>query len=371
MNNTPHYSKDWNLRKLWLWNTLFWVVLWSFSVYNNFQWAVSAGAPFSWDMVFSWSFPYYLVMVITGPLIIKLYRHWRAFGYWNQAGKHFTPALLSGILHQFTLNVFYVLFHPVAQADTSRDLIEKFILRYEVGMFFSANGFLFYYLCVGLLMGIDLFNRSRQQQMDNLAMTAELSKARLQALQNQLQPHFLFNSLNSLAMMARQEKNKEVVDMISRLSNLLRETLKLGEHYLIPLSREIELIRLYLDIEQIRFRDRLTVHVAMDESLENQPIPALMLQPIIENAFHHGISKVEEHAMLRLQIEQVEQQLQIEIAHSAPPLPDGWKMEEEMGIGLSNVLNRLELSYGDNFKFSLSNLADGSGVLTFIRIPLD
>ena len=372
MHNHPqHHTKDWKLPKLWLWNTVFWVVLWSFSVYNNLQWAISAGAPFSWDMVFSWSLPYYLVMILTGPFVIQLYDRWRRLTPWAQVGRHLLPALVSGLLHQLALNIFYIIFHPVSQADTTRDLMEKFLYRYEVYIFFSANGFLFYCLCVGLLLGIDLFNRSRQQRMDNLAMSAELNKARFQALQNQLQPHFLFNSFNSLAMMARQEKNKEVVDMISRLSNLLRETLKLGDEHRVTITREMELIQLYLDIEQIRFRDRLKIKVEVDPTLKEETLPALLLQPIIENAFHHGIGKVEENATLEISVMKQDEFCLVKIKHSAPPLPSGWHYEDHMGIGLSNVLNRLELSYGKRFTFLMGNDKGGEGIVTQITLPLD
>jgi len=372
MNNKPQqHLKDWKIPRLWLWNTVFWVVLWSFSVYNNFQWALSARAPFSWDMVFSWSFPYYLVMLLSGPIIIVLYDRWRNGNYWSQGLRHLTPALIAGFLHQFALNIFYVHFHPVAKADTSRDLMEKFLLRYEVGSIFSANGFLFYWLCIGLLLGIDLYNRSRHQQMANLTMSAELNKARFQALQNQLQPHFLFNAFNSLSMMARQEKHKEVVDMISRLSNLLRETLKLGDDYKITLAREIELIQLYLDIEAIRFRDRLSISIDVPETLKPQPVPALLLQPLVENCFLHGISKVETKAYLNINITAVDNRMRIEIANAAPALSRDWNMEANMGIGLSNVINRLELGYEQDYQFSISNSADGTGVLTLIDIPLE
>lgn len=368
MKKARYLNDQWPFAKLCLWNTLFWIVLWLFSVYNNYQWALSAGAPFSWDMVFSWSFPYYLVMVLTGPIIIWFYGQWRVHSYVRQAGLNLGPALISGLLHQLALNIFYVNFHPVAVADTSRDLMEKLIHRYEIGFVFSANGFLYYWLCVGLLLGMDFFWRYRKQEMANLAMSAELNRAQFQTLQSQLQPHFLFNAFNSLSMLARQQKHSAVVDTIAKVSTLLRETLKLGEQPMLPLADELELVKRYLDVEHIRFRDRLEIDWQIEDGITTH-VPTLILQPIVENAFIHGIAKSEELGWLMIKAQYQADQLVITVANGGPCLPDSWSVDEHLGIGLSNVIKRLELSYGKDFTLKLENLPDRQGVQTVICLP--
>lgn len=360
----PHY-------RLWWWNALFWSVLWLFSVWNNYQWTRGAGGSFSWNIVLSWSFPHYMLMPLTGPIIIELYHYWKSKSYVKQVLSHLLPAVFSGFLHQLMLNVFYAAFNPMATADENMGLMEKVAQRYDLGFLFSANGFLFYWLCVGLMFGLDLYQKSRKQEMDNLALSAELNRARFQTLQNQLQPHFLFNAFNSLSMMARQQKYKEVVQMIAMLSDLLRETLKLGETHQIYLSKELEVVNHYLSVEQLRFRDRLTVTQYVSEEVLNQKVPALMLQPLVENAFRHGIGFTEGKAFLEIKASSQDDKLLISISNSGPLLPDQWQLDEHLGIGLSNVISRLELAYENHFEFEIKNLPDRQGVITQIALPLD
>lgn len=358
-------------KRVLLWNALFWIVLWLFSVWNNYQWANSAGAIFSWDIVFSWSFPYYIIMVLAGPLIYLLYRWWRRHRYPNQFLYHLTPAAILGFIHQLSLNAFYILFSPAGKADLEQTFGELLAARYSAGFIFSVNGFLFYWLCLGLIFSADLYQRYRHNEKTNLALQSELNKARFETLQQQLQPHFLFNTFNSLSMMARQQKHKEVVHMIAMISDLLRETLSLGGQQKVPLKKELQLINHYLNIEQIRFRDRLTITQDISADAGNCDVPVLFLQPVVENAFQHGISKSEKAANLDITARVEKHELVILVSNSGPLLPDNWQLEDELGIGLSNVLKRLDHTYQKNFSLSLNNRKDQSGVITQINLPLD
>lgn len=353
-----------------LWNALFWLVLWLFSVWNNYQWANSAGNAFSWEIVFSWSFPYYIVMVLLGPVIYLLYGKWHSNSYTRQLLNHLLPAIILGFIHQFALNVFFAIFSPAA-TEPGLSTTEVVLARYDIGFVFSINGFLFYWLCLGLIFLADLYQRHRKNERANLKLQTALNKAKFETLQSQLQPHFLFNTFNSLAMMARQEKHKEVVNMIARVSNLLRETLNLGDQHQVTLEKELSLVNLYLEIEQVRFRDRLSINLEIAEEAKACQVPVLFLQPIVENAFKHGISKTEGTAHLTIQVRFEGRQLIIDIGNSGPKLPAGWIAENHLGIGLSNVLDRLDHAFGQSYTLSLTNLDDSSGVLTTITLPID
>ena len=236
-------------RMFWL-NIIFWLVLWLFAVWNNYQWVVSAGSTFSWEIVFSWSFPYYLVMIFLGPAAFWFYNKWQHLSYQQQWLYHLFPALLVGLIHQLALNGFYAWFNQDPSKRTFQELLDE---RYTKGFAFSTNGFLFYWLCIGLIFSFAIYYSYRHQERSNLELKAALSQAQLQSLQRQLQPHFLFNTFNSIAMMARQKKHKEVVQMIAYLSDLLRETLALHQDQSVSLEKELTLVKNYLQIEEMRF----------------------------------------------------------------------------------------------------------------------
>lgn len=371
MNRLKQPAKeDYLLRRIPLWNALFWIVLWFFSVWNNYQWTKSAGNSFSWDIVFSWSFPYYIVMVLLGPVISLLYSKWKTRPYFKQFLFHLTPAIVLGFIHQLALNVFFALFSPVVKAGSEQDFSEVLLVRYDIGFVFSINGFLFYWLCLGLIFLVDLYQRQRKNERVNAELQTALSKAKFKTLQSQLQPHFLFNTFNSLSMMARQQKHKEVVNMIALVGNLLRETLNLGDQHQVLLEKELELVNHYLKIEQVRFRDRLVIIQEVSEAAKACKVPVLFLQPIVENAFQHGISKSEESATLSLAAEMQQGELVITISNSGPLLAKNWQLEDHIGIGLSNVIQRLDHAFPKAYTFSIANQEDGSGVITKIVLPL-
>lgn len=358
-------------RRIPLWNALFWFILWLFSVWNNYQWAHSAGNNFSWDIVFSWSFPYYMVMVLLGPVIYLLYDKWKSQSYSQQVLKHLLPAILLGLIHQLALNTFFAIFSLAAQTNPQLSTSELIQARYDIGFIFSINGFLFYWLCLGLIFLADLYQRHRQNERANMELQTALSKAKFETLQSQLQPHFLFNTFNSLAMMARQQKHKEVVNMIALVSNLLRETLSLGDQQQVSLEKELSLVNHYLDIELVRFRDRLSVTQDIAEDTKACQVPVLFLQPIVENAFRHGISKMETSAKLVIKTLRKGSTLMISISNSGPTLAADWELENNLGIGLSNVLQRLDHAFGEAYTLSVSNLKEGSGIITKITLPID
>jgi len=248
---------------------------------------------------------------------------------------------------------------------------DRLLSTYDNGLWFSTMGFLFYLLGLGLVLFLDIYHRLRQKEKDHSALETALSKAKFDTLQSQLQPHFLFNTFNSLSMMARQEKHKEVVHMVALVSNLLRETLNLGDQQQVTLERELELVNHYLSIEQVRFRDSLSVSVEVTEKAKGHLVPVLFMQPIVENAFRHGISKTESMATLTISALVRENNLVIRISNTGPLLPPDWSLEEHMGIGLNNVLQRLDHAFGDSYTFALKNLEDETGVVTEILVHLD
>lgn len=356
-------SKEWSAKRILAINTLLWITLWLLSLLNGYQWSVSEGRPFAWNAIFSWTLPYYWLMILFGPVLYALYMKWHSFSYTRQVLYHFLPAVLMGFIHQLVLSVFSELIN--ASAESTLSLWQKVGARYESGFWFSANGFLFYWLSVGLFLLLHLYQQYQLQRLANLKLTAQFQEAKLAALQMQLQPHFLFNAFNSIAMMARQRHYKEVIGMINALSELLRMSLSIKDDQRVPLSVELELVQKYLQVVQIRFRDKLTVKLEIPTALENYLVPSLVLQPIIENAFQHGISKNEGDSYLRLAAEAFEKQIRITVFNNGPLLHE----DMEWGLGLSNIQDRLEQLYAGSATLEIINQAEPAGVLVQLRLP--
>lgn len=208
----------------------------------------------------------------------------------------------------------------------------------------------------------------REQQRRTAQLDLDLAEAQLRALQAQLRPHFLFNALNSVVTMI--DRDPAVAQrMVIQLSDLLRATLKAGERQEIALQQEIELTRLYLAIEQVRFSDRLHVDWQIAEGLTGN-VPALALQPIVENAIVHGVARRREPGWVTIRIRKQNGALEMQVRDDGPGLPsqrDGAR-EGDGGVGLSNLRARLERLYGSAASLELAPAAGGGTEVT-LRVP--
>jgi len=185
----------------------------------------------------------------------------------------------------------------------------------------------------------------------------ELSGARLRALEGQLQPHFMFNALNSVAMLVRGGRGPEAVEMIARLSDLLRESLADDDRRDVALADEVALAQRYLEIEQVRFADRLAVSVALSEDAKTARVPRLILQPIVENAVRHGLP-----GRIDIKARTTDRELIIVVSDDGPG-PNG---NGGAGVGLRNTRARLATAYGAAARFTLEHGPDGGAVATMV-----
>jgi LytS/YehU family sensor histidine kinase len=184
----------------------------------------------------------------------------------------------------------------------------------------------------------------------------------------QLHPHFLFNTLNGIAGLVRDSRNKAAVDMLAGLSDLLRYTLENAGKQEVPLREELEFLELYLDIQQMRFSDRLKVEMHVQPEVLDALVPNLILQPLVENSIRHGISRRASSGVVGISAQRENGSLRINVYDDGPGLKrdDGAKMEE--GVGLSNTRARLRQLYGERQQFSLGERAD-AGVEAVLIIP--
>jgi two-component system sensor histidine kinase AlgZ len=198
-----------------------------------------------------------------------------------------------------------------------------------------------------------------------LEMQALVSEAELRALQAQINPHFLFNALNTLYGTIRRE-NAEARRLVLNLSDVLRYALGPEQRY-IPLETELRIVRAYLEIEQLRLGSKLETDIRVDEATLRAPVPVLSIQPLIENAVKHGVAKGAHNGYVRLTTRREGHMVRIEIANSGE-LQTGSDAGSGAGLGLKNVRRRLALCYGAQSELSLATVA-GETVARF-AVPL-
>ncbi|HEY0370557.1 MAG TPA: histidine kinase [Thermoanaerobaculia bacterium] len=196
------------------------------------------------------------------------------------------------------------------------------------------------------------------------AMSLEhtLGRARLHVLELQIQPHFLFNTLNAISSLVRAKQNTEAVEVIAGLSDLLRYTLDHAGEQRVPLEQEAAMLQRYLGIQRVRFADRLDVRIDVDDDAKRAAVPTLILQPLAENAIRHGIARMASAGRVEVRAYRREENLEIEMFNTG-----SLAATERRGIGLSNTIERLRQLYGDAHRFELRE-RDG-GVVAAISIP--
>ena len=236
------------------------------------------------------------------------------------------------------------------------------------------QGVLTYLTVLGIQAGFRYYRQYQEREQQALRLelnTSELKtqlvNAQLNALKMQLQPHFLFNTLNAIMVLVRQQKGRQAEEMLARLGDLLRCVLEDVEAQEVTLRRELEYLRLYLSIEEVRFADRLRVEISADPAILDAAVPQMGLQPIVENAIRHGLGKSSAAGRIHIAAARVDDTMEIKVADDGPGLP-GDAAPAGTGIGLANTRARLRQLYGDAAKLTMENGAQGGAVVT-MKLP--
>ena len=220
-----------------------------------------------------------------------------------------------------------------------------------------------YWLVLAVVHAIDYYAKYRDREVRASQLEARLAEARLAALKRQMNPHFLFNTLNSISSLMYGDP--EAADaMLARLSELLRLALDADGEQEVPLARELAMLSRYLEIEKIRFEDRLRVEIDVAPALLEARVPVLSLQPLAENAIRHGISRLPEGGTLRIRGAREDGHLRLVIEDDGPGLAPG----AGDGIGLANLRARLAELYGSQQRLEIAGRS-GGGTTVEVRIP--
>lgn len=257
-----------------------------------------------------------------------------------------------------------MLLNPWAISSPAQPFIQLLFKKFYNGL---LSYIILYAFIVAISYVLDSKERLARQRTETARLNEQLSQAQLDALRRQIEPHFLFNTLNSIAGLVREKRNDDAVNMIVRLSDFLRRVVEKSNRQNASLGEEMEFLRKYLDIQKVRFAERLQVNVNVPRELLPAVVPSLILQPMVENAVKHGVAKRAQGGMIRIAAIRSNGMLNLSVYNDGPSLPVGW-CESSSGTGISNVRSRLQALYGDKFELSLRN-QEPAGVEASVSVP--
>jgi len=225
-------------------------------------------------------------------------------------------------------------------------------------------------LCWSVLyFGIKFYESERKQEEAMLKAVALAQEAQLKMLRYQLNPHFLFNTLNAISTLILDNQNRNANHAVTRLSEFLRYTLDQDPMKKVTLRQEIEALDLYLGTERLRFGERLHLEYAIEEGALDALVPSLLLQPLLENSLKYAVSAREEGGSVRIEGRAREGLLELSVIDDGPGLREGMPAGERRGVGLRNTRERLAVLYGGNYRFTVLNAQPGLRVE--MALPLE
>lgn len=229
------------------------------------------------------------------------------------------------------------------------------------------NNLVIFWLSVALLRAVGYYQRLREKENADNAIQAELTNAQLRALRMQLNPHFLFNTLNSISSLMRTDVDCADL-MLERMSSMLRMSLDRGEAKLISLSEEVEFVQLYLSIQKMRFPRSVHHYVAIEPEVLDARVPTMILQPLIENAYIHGVTRTVGEGYVGIEAQSHNGKLRLCVRNSGRGIGAGFSRGK--GVGIANVRTRLELHYGNQQSLTLQECSEGE-VQAVLMLPLE
>lgn len=321
------------------------------------------GRSVTWGQAIGYSLGDWYVWAVLSVPVLLLARRFPPEGAqpWRTAAIHLGAALVCSLVYVVLRSLVgvvhsHLLGEPVTFAEVFQPLLVK---TYPFNL-------LVYGVIITLSHAIDYYRKYHERTVHALELEKHLTEARLQSLLRQLKPHFLFNTLNGIASLMHSDVHA-ADKMLVRLGELLRLTMNHPGQPLTKLREEIAFIEKYLEIERIRFRDRLTVEVNVGTDMLDVEVPSLLLQPLVENAIRHGTEPYSRPGRIWVEARAEAGGLLLRVRDNGPGLPPGGFTRE--GIGLGNTRARLRELYGDRHRCELANHPEG-GLEVRIHLPL-
>ncbi len=364
----PHRSETFYARNRWWLRWLVYFCVWtllgvSFAL-STYLGARQDNVQISWSRILSGYLADFYLWGMLSPLIFLLARRF-------ELRKNFPRNLLihigtSVVLSGLVLSAASPLVWYFGYVNLARNPTLAILWRNNAfSAYYFHQGLTIYWTTLVVAHALYYYRGLRETEAQRERLTSQLAQAQLQALRMQIHPHFLFNTLNSIS--ALLHKDVEAADrMIARLGDFLRLTLKRSDAQLVDFEEELEFLKCYLDIELIRFQDRLTVEMDIDPQALSASVPNLILQPIVENAVRHGVAKQTRPGHIAIRAHRQGERLVMNVEDNGPGLSAN---SNGSGIGLSNTRARLEQFYGDDFSFEIANSTPRGASVT-LNVPV-
>ncbi len=310
----------------------------------------------------------FYVWAVLSPLVFRFSRRFPI---------EFRPLNVRNLLLYFPALISFAGIHQVIHLAVLWSITPRWRQKYPalIDCYRAYFAFGFYIdLIIALLIVIAVhtllyYQSFRASELAQSSLKAQLAQAQLRALKMQLHPHFLFNTLHSISSLVLEDPPK-ANSMIARLGDFLRLTIDNSDQQLVTLKEETEFLRCYLDIEQVRFGDRLTVTFELEPQTLSAQVPHLILQPMVENAIQHAIAPRSARGHINIEAKRLNSLLRVAITDNGPGISSNANLPWKQGVGLTNVRTRLRQIYGPDFRFELMN-TKGGGVTAFMEIPFE
>ena len=349
----------------WLWSAAIWAGVGLFDATQTVFVMRSEGMHHAWGRLFFTSVVEWLPWALATPLVLELGRRYppsrlRPVSTWF---RHLAACLTIDLAFALWSSTLEKLLNPWAEPSGHTTFRRLATEKFYSGLLAS----LILYTAI-LLVRYVLDSRARiaMQQTETARLNEQLVKAQLAALRRQIEPHFLFNTLNSIAGLVREKRNDAAVSMIVELSNFMRRLLDDSNRQEVPLAEELEFTQKYLDIQKVRLVERLECSVSVPSELLTAQVPLLILQPIVENAIKHGIAKRDKGGAVRILASRSNGTLILSVYNDGPSLCAATE-KIQSGVGISNIRTRLQSLYGEAFELKMHN--QDRGVEVSVSMP--
>jgi two-component system LytT family sensor kinase len=348
MENLALKSKSYR----WLWIAALWGGLGLLDATQNVFAMRHAGMHHSWERLFFVLTFAWLPWALATPWVIGLGRRypivWRSMGTWLL---HIVAAVSIDVIASAWRTILELLLQPWVPDFVANRFLVTWPLKIFGGL---LPAFILYAMILAVTYLFDSRAKAIRQETDAAKLNEQLSYAQLSALQRQIEPHFIFNALNSIAALVREKNNDAAVNMIAALSDFLRRVATSSSEPRVSLGEEVDYLRQYLQIQQARFAGRLQTDLQVPAELLAARVPSLILQPLVENAIKHGIAQRAQGGEVRIAATNSGGVLRLSVYNDGPLLNEARDSRKE-GIGLANLRTRLKLLYGSDCELRLEN----------------
>lgn len=350
----------------WRWIVAVWSGIALFDAAETVVGMRADGMHHAWGRLFLSELLCWLPFALMTPLILRLGRKYpptrlRPFSTW---AVHLGTCLAMNTLEAAWTAWLTWTLNPFAMSSSHGTYGQILFTKFYGALVLST---MLYAAILAVGHMLDARERLAWAQTETARLNEQLSKAQLEALRRQIEPHFLFNALNSIAGLVREKKNDAAVSMIARLSEFLRRVTEASDRQLVPLAEEMEFLDKYLEIQKVRFAERMQLSVDVPRELLPAQVPSLLLQPLVENAIKHGIAKRAQGGEIRVSAARNNGTLTIKVYNDGPGIRAGWESAQS-GVGIANVRTRMQGLYGPGFGLHVRNEAPG-GVEVAVTVP--